>query len=257
MTGQTAGWRYLKKKIKSNNILQRELIHPFPTHWSRQGLSAGTNRITTQKRSGICFTSPENLHRSPPPARQAVPHGTRPPLPLVMTPSSRMTLAWSNWPMVHASARKQRCCFAEHPARRVWMATGSSRLLGSFRQPLQISPNSPAWQRCFKQRPRHKIPRLPKGSPCHRLHVSPSCHTDVFFPDQERKSCLKPSLRLPRSCEGDADATQQSSSGKGGFHQVFPFPYFGTPIAFLQHKPRPCCVHKADFPLLTGGFANP
>lgn len=64
-------------------------------------------------------------------------------LPVVMTPSSRMMLEWSNWPRMPASLRKERRCLSEQPARNVFMATGSSRLLGSFRQPRHTSPKSP------------------------------------------------------------------------------------------------------------------
>lgn len=64
-------------------------------------------------------------------------------LPVVMTPSSRMMLEWSNCPRMPASLRKERRCFSEQPARNVFMATGSSRLLGSFRQPRHTSPKSP------------------------------------------------------------------------------------------------------------------
>lgn len=65
-------------------------------------------------------------------------------VPLVMTPSRRITLEWSNWPIVLASMRKSCFCLSEQPTRRVWIATGSSRLLGSLRHPWQISPNIPA-----------------------------------------------------------------------------------------------------------------
>lgn len=68
--------------------------------------------------------------------------------PLVMTPSRRTMLAWSNCPRIPASLRKERLCFSEQPERRVFMATGSSRLLGSFRQPRHTSPKSPAGHKC-------------------------------------------------------------------------------------------------------------
>lgn len=61
-----------------------------------------------------------------------------------MTPSRRMTFEWSNCPIIFASDRKVRFCFSEQPTFRVLMATGRSLLLGSFRHPLQTSPNSPA-----------------------------------------------------------------------------------------------------------------
>lgn len=64
-------------------------------------------------------------------------------LPVVMTPSSRIMLPWSNCPRMPASLRKERRCFSEQPARNVFMATGSSLLLGSFRQPRHTSPKSP------------------------------------------------------------------------------------------------------------------
>lgn len=64
-------------------------------------------------------------------------------LPVVMTPSSRMMLEWSNCPRMPASLRKERRCLSEQPARNVFMATGSSLLLGSFRQPRHTSPKSP------------------------------------------------------------------------------------------------------------------
>lgn len=68
-------------------------------------------------------------------------------LPVVMTPSSRMMLVWSNCPRMAASLRKERRCLSEQPARNVFMATGSSLLLGSFRQPRQTSPKSPVmWE---------------------------------------------------------------------------------------------------------------
>lgn len=63
--------------------------------------------------------------------------------PLVMTPSRRTMLAWSNCPRIPASLRNERLCFSEQPARSVFMATGNSRLLGSFKQPQHTSPNSP------------------------------------------------------------------------------------------------------------------
>lgn len=66
--------------------------------------------------------------------------------PLVMTPSRRTMLAWSNCPRIPASLRNERLCFSEQPARSVFMATGNSRLLGSFKQPQQTSPKSPAEQ---------------------------------------------------------------------------------------------------------------
>lgn len=64
-------------------------------------------------------------------------------LPVVMTPSSRMMLEWSNCPRMPASLRKERRCLSEQPARIVFMATGSSLLLGSLRQPRHTSPKSP------------------------------------------------------------------------------------------------------------------
>ncbi len=64
-------------------------------------------------------------------------------LPVVMTPSSRMMLEWSNCPRMPASLRKERRCLSEQPALNVFMATGSSLLLGSFRQPRHTSPKSP------------------------------------------------------------------------------------------------------------------
>lgn len=67
-----------------------------------------------------------------------------------MTPSRRMLLGWSNCPIMLASARNERFCFSEQPARRVCIATGSSLLLGSFKQPLQISPYSPEIQWRFE-----------------------------------------------------------------------------------------------------------
>lgn len=70
-----------------------------------------------------------------------------PSLPVVMTPSSRMMLAWSNCPRIPASLRKERRCLSEQPALNVFMATGSSLLLGSFRQPRHTSPKSPAQKR--------------------------------------------------------------------------------------------------------------
>lgn len=67
-------------------------------------------------------------------------------LHLVTTPSSRMMLGWSNWPMMLASLRKSRLCCSEYPALRLLMATWISLLLGSLRRPLQTSPNSPGSQ---------------------------------------------------------------------------------------------------------------
>lgn len=52
-----------------------------------------------------------------------------------MTPSRRTMLALSNCPRIPASLRNKHLCFSEQPTRRVFMATGNSRLLGSFRQP--------------------------------------------------------------------------------------------------------------------------
>lgn len=84
-------------------------------------------------------------HRLPPTLpftprlRLPLPHS----LPVVMTPSSRMMLEWSNCPRMPASLRKERRCFSEQPARSVLMATGSSLLLGSLRQPRHTSPKSP------------------------------------------------------------------------------------------------------------------
>lgn len=81
-------------------------------------------------------------------------------LPVVMTPSSRMMLAWSNCPRMLASLRKERRCLSEQPARNVFMATGSSLLLGSFRQPRHTSPKSPvvgdkwgSWHLLINQHP--------------------------------------------------------------------------------------------------------
>lgn len=75
-------------------------------------------------------------------------------LPVVMTPSSRTMLAWSNCPRMAASLRKERRCLSEQPARKVFMATGSSLLLGSFRQPRQTSPKSPVmWEQKGSQAP--------------------------------------------------------------------------------------------------------
>lgn len=75
-------------------------------------------------------------------------------LPVVMTPSSRMMLVWSNCPRMPASQRKERRCLSEQPARNVFMATGSSLLLGSFRQPRQTSPKSPVkWEQKGSQAP--------------------------------------------------------------------------------------------------------
>lgn len=62
---------------------------------------------------------------------------------LVTTPSRWMTLGWSNWPMMDASLRKSRRCFSVYPDLRVLMATKISLLPGSFKWPLQTSPNSP------------------------------------------------------------------------------------------------------------------
>ncbi len=67
-------------------------------------------------------------------------------LHLVTTPSSRMMLGWSNWPIMLASLRKSRLCCSEYPAFRLLMATWISLLLGSLRRPLQTSPNSPGSQ---------------------------------------------------------------------------------------------------------------
>lgn len=63
--------------------------------------------------------------------------------PVVMTPSSRMMLEWSNCPRIPASLKKDLRCLSEQPALSVFMATGSSLLLGSFRQPRHTSPKSP------------------------------------------------------------------------------------------------------------------
>lgn len=62
---------------------------------------------------------------------------------LVTTPSRWMTLGWSNWPMMDASLRKSRRCFSVYPDLRVLMATKISLFPGSFKWPLQTSPNSP------------------------------------------------------------------------------------------------------------------
>lgn len=64
-------------------------------------------------------------------------------LHLVTTPSSRMMLGWSNWPMMLASLRKSRLCLSVYPALRVFMATQISRFPGILRRPLHTSPNSP------------------------------------------------------------------------------------------------------------------
>lgn len=64
-------------------------------------------------------------------------------LPVVITPSSRIMLEWSNCPRMPASLRKERRCLSEQPALNVFMATGSSLLLGNFRQPRHTSPKSP------------------------------------------------------------------------------------------------------------------
>lgn len=62
---------------------------------------------------------------------------------LVTTPSRRMMLGWSNWPMMLASLRKSLLCRSTWPPFSVLIATGISLFPGVFKRPLQTSPNSP------------------------------------------------------------------------------------------------------------------
>ena len=120
-------WPHLKPWYRNNEIPIPLFLLPV-AHFPRA--VKGMNPLYD---TGGGQTLPLLLCAAPPP----------PFLPVVMTPSSRMMLDWSNCPRIPASLRNERLCLSEQPALSVFMATGSSLLLGSFKQPRHTSPKSP------------------------------------------------------------------------------------------------------------------
>ena len=100
--------------------------------------------------SSSCYTAPVNNTTLCPKTHKPPPHFLHTPLLfpagllLVTTPSRKMTLGSSNWPMMEASVRKSRRFFSVAPGLRVLMATVISGRPGIRSLPLHTSPNSPA-----------------------------------------------------------------------------------------------------------------